>query len=300
MARPALAGLYVASVGLLGVLTAAAFDPQAEGCLACPHNLMLVHGEPAVAEAATRWGLRLGLVSAVTVAGVLTWRAASAARLTSATTAAAPAAAAAYLALVAVELEHSLHRNFLSNDPFDIRVSHWEAATLVALAGGVALGLRRARRARSAVAKLVIEDAASPAAGQVRDALAQALGDPTLRLAYRRDAGDYVDTHGRPTSHPTRVRLRRRSFVSGTRSPCSSTTRGCSTVRASPRMRSRPHGSQSRTSGSRQRCEHSSKTCGAREYGSSKRQMRRGGALSETCTTAHNKPSSVSHCASGC
>src|SRR4051794_37139428 len=48
-----LAAAYVASVGILGIASAAVFDPQAAGCSECPPNPLLVEGD------ATAW-LRLG------------------------------------------------------------------------------------------------------------------------------------------------------------------------------------------------------------------------------------------------
>jgi signal transduction histidine kinase len=112
-------------------------------------------------------------------------------------------AAGGFLAIVAWDFEHSLDRGILSNDSFDIRLWRYEAAALAALALGVAWGLYRGRRARASVASLVVELGRSPSPGGVRDALAQALGDPQLLLAYRRtDADAYVDAHGRPLELP--------------------------------------------------------------------------------------------------
>jgi signal transduction histidine kinase len=77
----------------------------------------------------------------------------------------------------------------------------------VALAGvavGFLVGLLRARLARSAVADLVVElgDAAAP--GDLAGALARALRDPSLAIAYwLPDSGRYVDADGRPFELPT-------------------------------------------------------------------------------------------------
>jgi signal transduction histidine kinase len=67
----------------------------------------------------------------------------------------------------------------------------------------LALGLLWGRSARSAVADLVVELERRPP-GSVRDALARALGDPSLELALwlpEREA--YVDGRGRPVELPT-------------------------------------------------------------------------------------------------
>jgi signal transduction histidine kinase len=60
-------------------------------------------------------------------------------------------------------------------------------------------GLLRVRMARGAVAQLVLELGETPEPGHVRDALARALGDPELRLAYWvPERSGFVDASGRP------------------------------------------------------------------------------------------------------
>jgi signal transduction histidine kinase len=67
----------------------------------------------------------------------------------------------------------------------------------VLLALGVGWGLYRERRARDAVANLVVELGQAPRPGGLRDALADALNDPMLALAYRRTgSGEYIDAAG--------------------------------------------------------------------------------------------------------
>jgi signal transduction histidine kinase len=59
--------------------------------------------------------------------------------------------------------------------------------------------LLKARLARSAVGDLMLELRSEPAPGDLRDALARALGDPSLELAYwLPDYDVYVDLEGRP------------------------------------------------------------------------------------------------------
>jgi signal transduction histidine kinase len=65
------------------------------------------------------------------------------------------------------------------------------------------LGLLDARLARSAVGDLVIELRADPERHDLRDALARALHDPSLALAYwLPDFDTYVDLEGRPVALP--------------------------------------------------------------------------------------------------
>lgn len=73
------------------------------------------------------------------------------------------------------------------------------AAVPVALLGS----MLRARLARSSVADLVIELRANPVGADLRDALARALRDPSLEIAYWVPAtGRYVDAAGRPVELP--------------------------------------------------------------------------------------------------
>jgi signal transduction histidine kinase len=65
------------------------------------------------------------------------------------------------------------------------------------------LGLLRSRLARSAVAELVVELGQTRAPGKLRDALARALHDPSLTLAYwLPEQGRYIDREGQPVELP--------------------------------------------------------------------------------------------------
>jgi signal transduction histidine kinase len=73
--------------------------------------------------------------------------------------------------------------------------------------GGLALGLlwvvARARRTRTAVARLAAELGNAPPPGKLEQALAVAVGDPTLEVAYWLPASRrYVGTDGRPVETP--------------------------------------------------------------------------------------------------
>jgi hypothetical protein len=64
-------------------------------------------------------------------------------------------------------------------------------------------GLLRARLARSAVADLMIDLREDPAPGHLRDALARAVGDPSLRLAFWLPKYEtYADVEGRSIMLP--------------------------------------------------------------------------------------------------
>jgi signal transduction histidine kinase len=201
----AVALAYLATIGVLGVLVALAFDPAAQGCSLCAHDLLTVANGPTSVTALNRIGVVLGLAWAPALAALALWkiaRSSPAARLVSVPVL---APGAAYLGLVAADYAHALHRGFLSNDEADSALWGAQGAALIAVALGVAFAWVRGRRARGAMARLVVQLDQAPAGGGLRDALAQALGDPQLELAYPVGEGVNVDAAGRP------VRLRPRT-----------------------------------------------------------------------------------------
>ena len=108
--------------------------------------------------------------------------------------------AVAYLGAVAATYLHSLDRGFLSNDELDRRLWSAQAVALISICLGLVVEWIRARRARSAIAGMVVELAEAPPPGGLRDALAGALGDPDLEVAYPDADGRYVDFRGLPVS----------------------------------------------------------------------------------------------------
>jgi signal transduction histidine kinase len=198
----AVALAYISALLLLGLLPALAYDPAAEGCSQCPQNLLAVTDAPGMVDALDMLGLVLGLLSAVALAALAIRRivgSTSAARLLKAPVL---VAAAVYLALVAADYVHGLGRGFLSNDDVDKRLWLGQAAALLTLVLGVVLAWVREWRARTAVARLVVELGETPAPGELRDALGQALADPGLELVYPLSDENYVDARGRPVRRP--------------------------------------------------------------------------------------------------
>jgi signal transduction histidine kinase len=79
---------------------------------------------------------------------------------------------------------------------------------LVALPFAFLAGVLRARLARSAVADLMIQLRANPAPDALRESLADALGDPSLEVAFwLPESGRYADLEGRPVELPESGRL---------------------------------------------------------------------------------------------
>jgi signal transduction histidine kinase len=185
---------YAGALLLLGYLPTSVFDPQSALCFQCSRNLALVAGSPSLYDTFEHYGLRIGLAWLGGMVILIVWRLARTGALL-----AAPVAlpAAAYLVLVLWDYQHSLARDFIGNDGFDVRMWRYEALALVLLALGISWSLVRERRARGAVAKLVVELGRGPRPGALRDAFADALRDPTLELAYRRsDRDEYVNAGG--------------------------------------------------------------------------------------------------------
>jgi signal transduction histidine kinase len=192
--RLGLAFGYAGSVFVLGLLAAAVFDPASEGCAQCPGNLLLVGGGGSgMYGGLNRAGMYLGLTWSLLVillaAGDLVRSTQARRRL------AAPVVVAGcvYLGLVAADFAHSLHRGFLGNDGLDRHLWLGEAAALCVLVLAVIWAWVRARRTRSALARLVIELAESPPPGGLRDVLAGVLHDPSLQLAYPLADGRLAD-----------------------------------------------------------------------------------------------------------
>jgi signal transduction histidine kinase len=193
--RTAVLVAYVGAVLVLGVLPALFFDPAAQGCADCPSNLVLLSDRSSLASSLTRFGLNLGLAWALALVVL------AAAKVVGAPNATRPvfAAGAVYFALVGALFAVSLEHGFVSNGTLERRLWLGQGAALGALALAVAWRWVRNRRARSEVARLVVDLAQSPPPGGLRDALAELVDDPGLLLAYPLgDSGQLVDASGRP------------------------------------------------------------------------------------------------------
>jgi signal transduction histidine kinase len=206
-------GGYVLPV-LLGGVWMLVWDPTRAGWWnpgdveQMPRNLLMVADLPAVAAALDTARTVAGCAVAVAVTVLLVRRLSAGARRDIAPVLWAGAAwALAYIPQeVVIRWGGSL--TVSSQGGFtDLGTAVWfllPQATVVALAGALLYaGLLHERVARSRVADLVLElDEAVPSV-RLRDALARSLGDPTLAVAYPREAnGGWVDADGRPTDPP--------------------------------------------------------------------------------------------------
>jgi signal transduction histidine kinase len=196
--RGAVGLMYLASLGMLGVLPALVLDPASQGCAECPQNLLLVSDHGGLAESAQRLGLRLGAVSAVLILALAAWRLARASVAERRLVAPVLVPACIYLFAVAWGFQHGVNRGFLSNDSFELVLWIVQAAALSLLAAGARWEWVRARRTRSALAALVVELERSPAPGGLRAALAGRLRDPSLELLHRLWDGRLIGAAGLP------------------------------------------------------------------------------------------------------
>jgi signal transduction histidine kinase len=190
---------YAGAGLVLGLLPAVFFDPGRQGCGLCPANLALVRSEPGLAGGLQRVGLALGLVWVAGLVAAGTYRMIKAGTPLRLTLWPVLAPAGCYLVLVGADFAHSLPRGTLSNDPLEYRLWLGQAALLVLMAAGVAWAWVRGRRTRSAVVRLVMDAAASPPPGGLRNALSALLGDVDLQVAY--PVGDpprHVGADGQP------------------------------------------------------------------------------------------------------
>jgi signal transduction histidine kinase len=196
--RAAVAVAYGGAVLVLGILPALFFDPTGQGCGQCPANLLGASSDMEAFQALNRVGVWLGLGWVLLPAALMGWRLLRSTAARRRLIAPVLVPAIVYLILVAWAFQHALDRGFLSNDVVDRRLWIGQAVALVAVALGVSWEWVRARRTRAALARLVVELAASPPPGGLETVLARTLGDPSLTLLYPLPDGRRVDADGHP------------------------------------------------------------------------------------------------------
>jgi signal transduction histidine kinase len=191
------AGAYAAAV-LLPSVEWLFRDPADVGCARCPENLLLVRPSGTAADATILVVDAAAIAVAVAIAVMLArrWRRASA----PARRVLAPVlwtSVVAVLLFAVGSLVEALHGT--AEAP---RAVWWASvAGVAAIPAAFLAGLMRMRMHRSVVADLVVELGRAPSTGRTQEALARALGDPTLEIAFWvPDARRYVDAGGRPVA----------------------------------------------------------------------------------------------------
>jgi hypothetical protein len=258
------AGYLTAIIGL-GLLPTLVFDPVGTGCGECSTNLLLMHAGSGLQTTFGRLAIVAALVWATVCVIVLVHR------LVRATPAGRLVLwpvifpSAVLIGFFAIELALSARRAYLSTGGLDVRLWLGGQAALLCLTLGYAARWLRTRRARTVLARDVVELATPTTLDTVAARLAAALGDPTLEE-------------------------RRQSSV---------TARGSSTIRpSSPRSPARP-GSPSGTSGCAPTHKRGSRSSKHRGSESSRLPTTNGSAWSETFMTAPSNASSLSPSAYG-
>jgi signal transduction histidine kinase len=209
-ARPLAARVLVfavyAEAGLAASITALFRDPFLDpGCWAnCTKNVFLVRSQPRlvpVIQTTDRW---LVAAAGAALAAICLWRV---------VTATGPArrsgllVASSGVLLGAATVAHSIAvERVLAEDPADpafFSIFLVGCAATILLAAGMGWAVIRARVQRRAVASLVTSLGAAPVPGSFGSALARAVGDPELRIAYWRPGSEeYVDADGRRVAEP--------------------------------------------------------------------------------------------------
>ncbi|MFL5896164.1 MAG: histidine kinase [Thermoleophilaceae bacterium] len=163
-------------------------------------NTFLAHGDRGIARALDFLDLRFAIASGLALAVLAAWRIA---------TAGAPGRRRLWPVLVAGGALGLVHAGTgvalvggRTEDPqsalFAVAFGG-RCAAAIALAGGLLWALARARGTRAAIARLVEQLGELPPPGAFEAAVARAVGDPSLRVAYRLSGtGSYVDREGQP------------------------------------------------------------------------------------------------------
>ncbi|HEX6714943.1 MAG TPA: histidine kinase [Thermoleophilaceae bacterium] len=173
------------------------------------HNVLLIHADRSVARALDFVDLRFAVVAGAALAAVAAWRIA---------VESGPARQRLWLVLVPGAVYGLVHAatalRLVGGRTEDATSTSFavgfgaRSVALICLAAGAAAVLVRIRATRTAVGRLAEALGEAPAPGALEAAMAEAVGDPSLTIAYRlgRGAG-YVDRDGRPVEiAPTRGR----------------------------------------------------------------------------------------------
>jgi signal transduction histidine kinase len=204
-ARALIAAAYAEA--LLAAAVLALFrDPYLDpGCLAnCNVNIFLVRSLPSLARAA---GIADRWFTAAAAAGLIV---VCAARLVAGSRAARrrllPVAVPAIMFAAAVAARAVALQRTTVEDPFNAAlyaIFAVASAAIIFLATGLISGVVRSRAERRAIARIAVNLDEAPAPGSLQTALAEALHDPELRIAYWLPGMQrHVDTSGRAVLEP--------------------------------------------------------------------------------------------------
>jgi signal transduction histidine kinase len=187
---------FLAGLGMLGLVASAMFDPRAEGCFDCPDNRLLIAGEPGAWHRVTQVGLALTVVWTAGLAAIIAVGLVRASRPRLRLIGPVLLCLLLAVALFAADAVHAMGRGFLSNDSTERVLRLAEGGALVAVAGALTWRWIAAWRTRRTLARMVVDLGVAPHSGQLRERLADRLGDPALEILYASDEGGFVDEDG--------------------------------------------------------------------------------------------------------
>ena len=170
----------------------------------CTDNVFLVRSLPALVRAVSATDRWFTVTAATTLLAVSAWR--LLARRGRARVLLAPIALPAIVFAAAVGA-HAIALALIpledpANPAFQV-IFELQNAAVILLAAGLATDAVMTVVHRRGVARIVASLGEAPAPGSVESALARALGDPELRVAYwLPDVQRYVDAQGRPVDEP--------------------------------------------------------------------------------------------------
>jgi signal transduction histidine kinase len=194
--RVAIGSAYLSGVVWSGVITTATYDPTRELCAFCPTNLLSIGGDPTIHGLVTRIGLALTVAWTSAVVAIIGRRLTRASAIRRRLTGPVLVPAAVFVAVVALGAIGEVFGDPLGADSGS-RLRGFEAIVLTSMAAGVAWPWLRARRTRTAVARLVVELGTSQTSSDLREVLARELSDPDLEVAYLLADGRIVARDGR-------------------------------------------------------------------------------------------------------
>jgi PAS domain S-box-containing protein len=182
----------------LGSLFSTFFDDVSDDCAECPANAFLIVDSPAAVSAINAVLVAVGLPALIASLYVFWRRWHAASRPVRRILAPVYVTAGTTLALLAVTLVVGTFSHDAGTVFFWILIFSFASVPPAFI-----LGLLSGRLARAGVGQLVLDLGKPHAPGELRDALARALGDPTLRLAYWiPDTRSFADFEGNPIELP--------------------------------------------------------------------------------------------------
>ena len=172
------------------------WNPRTTGCpVGCPANLLMVDGSNSIMNAFDAWSVPVSLVLTGTVLTLIVrhWHSARG----WSRRAMVPLVWISF-AVVALSVAQTVTSNF-SLPVSNLALNGFGPLILLAGPALFVASTLRARTARGAVGTAIVDLEPGAPPGRLRDALARALGDSTLQLAFRRpDGSGYLDTSGQP------------------------------------------------------------------------------------------------------